>query len=262
MIQSYPWYIADWRESETRITLSLAERGLYRELLDYCYLEGSLPIDHIRLSRLCCCSPEEFESSWPAVVSLFQLDGERFTHAKVNEVRTKLEAYHEQKRHAGSASGQARRQRPFNGRSNETPTHLQRPFNGRSNETPTHLEPPPSPSPAPSPAPAPRQSARDETPEIGERLYKPHPKKRGIDQVLGALRMAISRGNCVQDIEACHAAWCESAEWRKDDGRFVPSLADWLHNDGFTKWPAGKRPAKPLDPSKYIEPDYERKDVI
>ena len=231
MIQSYPWYIADWRESETRITLSLAERGLYRELLDYCYLEGSLPIDHIRLSRLCCCSPEEFESSWPAVVSLFQLDGERFTHAKVNEVRTKLEAYHEQKRHAGSASGQARRQRPFN---------------GRSNETPTHLEPPPSPSPAPSPAPAPRQSARDETPEIGERLYKPHPKKKGIDQVLGELRMAISRGNCVQDIEACHAAWCESAEWRKDDGRFVPSLADWLHNDGFTKWPAGKRPAKQI----------------
>jgi hypothetical protein len=28
---SYPWYVADWRNSEARVRLSLAERGLFRE---------------------------------------------------------------------------------------------------------------------------------------------------------------------------------------------------------------------------------------
>lgn len=95
-----------------------------------------------------------------------------------------------------------------------------------------------------------------------ERLYRKHPKKKDLVLVPEALRKAVARGNKLCEIEACHAAHVETAQWKQDGGRFCPSLARWLEDDGFTQWPEGKRPAKPLDPSKYIEPDYERKDVI
>ena len=148
MIQSYPWYIADWRESETRIKLSLAERGLYRELLDYCYLEGSFPADERQIKLLSSSDGHEFARAWKSVRSLFELvskpDGDRFVHPKVNEVRVKLFAYHEQRKHAGSKSGQSRRQRTLNERSNGTATKHS-----------TGAEPSPTPTPSPDPTPTP-----------------------------------------------------------------------------------------------------------
>ena len=65
---------------------------------------------------------------------------DRLIHPKVNEVRAKLEVYHEQKRHAGAKSGQARRERSMN---------------GRSRFVETQLEPSPTPTPTPTPEPAP-----------------------------------------------------------------------------------------------------------
>ncbi len=143
MIQSYPWYIADWRDSETRISLNLAERGLYRELLDYCYLEGSLPADRDKIKLLSGADGHDFARAWSKVEHLFEListpNGKRLIHRKVSEVRLKLEAYHEQKKHAGSKSGQARRERSLNGRS-----EIRR----------TDAEPIPSPTPTPDPSPS------------------------------------------------------------------------------------------------------------
>lgn len=163
MIQSYPWYIADWRESETRISLSLAERGLYRELLDYCYLEGSLPKDQTRLSRLAGCSPKEFAQSWGSVSKLFDEDGDRLTHRKVNEVKAKVLKYHEQKKHAGAASGRSRRERSLNVRSFVAQTRVE-----------------PAPAPAPSPTPSHEtqtlfaaEAAESEIPKHPESVVRP-----------------------------------------------------------------------------------------
>lgn len=169
MIQSYPWYIADWRESETRISLSLAERGLYRELLDYCYLEGSLPKDQTRLSRLAGCSPKEFSQSWGPVSKLFDEDGDRLTHRKVNEVKAKVLKYHEQKKHAGAASGRSRRERSLNVRSFVAQTRVE-----------------PAPAPAPSPTPSHEtqtlfaaEAAESEIPKHPESVVRPNvPTKR------------------------------------------------------------------------------------
>ena len=39
----YRWYAGDWLGSPTRLDMSLAERGMYRDLLDWHYAEGSIP---------------------------------------------------------------------------------------------------------------------------------------------------------------------------------------------------------------------------
>ncbi len=255
MIQSYPWYIADWRESETRIRLSLAERALYREMLDYCYLEGSLPSDPVQLSRICGCSVADVRRHFEVVSSLFSKNGDRLTHSKVTEVRAKLDAYHKQKAHAGAASGRTRRQRA-----------IERETNARS----TADEPSPTPAPEPTPEPAPTVRAvlavmkSTTSPEedllvaYSQRMYAVHPKKKNLALVVDALQAAVKRGYKLADIEVNHLAWAESAEWRKEAGRYCPQLASWIADDGFTTWPLGREPTKqvkitqqwrPYDPS-------------
>jgi uncharacterized protein YdaU (DUF1376 family) len=150
VIHSYPWYIADWRNSETRLNLSLEERGLYRELLDFCYVERSLPSDERKLARIVNCSDEEFQRSWPAVKNLFNLSNDRYYHPKVSETLEKLDGYHEQRRQAGIASGERRR----NGRSNlvakkgnEKRTPKVNPQSEPSHPIPSIEENPPTPLP-------------------------------------------------------------------------------------------------------------------
>lgn len=112
-VHSYPWYISDWTESETRIELTLAERGLYRELIDRCYKEGSIPDDERKLIALCACDPRDFKRAWPNVRRKFKpTEDGRLEHQRVTDVLLKLENWNEARRKGGysrqrSSSGKA-----------------------------------------------------------------------------------------------------------------------------------------------------------
>ena len=232
MIQSYPWYIADWRESETRLGLNLAERGLYRELLDYCYLEGSLPSDLGQLGLLCCCTVADFRKAWPAVEPLFERDGARLIHRKVNEVRLKLDSYHEQKRHAGAKSGQARRERSLNGRSNVTRTKAE-------------PSPAPAPAPAPEPAPTPALSAPKSAALVPVRANRfaefiaPWPRVANPDHAARAYLSCIDTNADEGLAFAARDRYLSSDEVNRG---IVMDPAKWLMDQKSAKW-GGKWPA-------------------
>lgn len=108
-LHSYPWYTADWRDpGETRLTMTLAERGLYRELLDSCYQDGSLPPDERTLMLMAACTPAEWRRCWPRVSREFQVgeDG-RLHHRKVDAILPELRALAEQRRSKARAGGVA-----------------------------------------------------------------------------------------------------------------------------------------------------------
>ncbi len=108
-LHSYPWYISNWRDSVTRLNLSLAERGLYRELLDYCYaVDGSLPPEERLLVSIAATNPSEFRKAWKAVKNLFEVRDGRYVHRKVDEVRPGLIEYHKNRAEAGKRGGLAR----------------------------------------------------------------------------------------------------------------------------------------------------------
>ena len=102
-IHSYPWYMADWHNSETRIALSMAERGLYRELLDHCYTEGSIPDDEKKLSAIAGCTINEIRRLWPQVKQCFSSNGVsgRLEHKRVNQVLEKLENWNKSRQKGG-----------------------------------------------------------------------------------------------------------------------------------------------------------------
>lgn len=300
MLSSYPWYIADWRNSETRLSLTLLQRGLYRELLDYCYLEGSLPDDRKRLLQIAGVTYESeadldqittdsqashalksartrLGHSLNRVLSLFTHDPitGRYHHAKVDEVMTKLVSYHEQKRHAGAKSGQARRERALN---------------VRSEQKRTEAEPPPTPTPTPSPAP----SMKDNTPlpplqggesdtiplelvpppsapvrrqtgghrttdqirkALGERLawweafWKVYPCHEGMNPGMDAYERKI----CTRELatKAYRGAERYAARARADPTLKLKYAQGWINDERWTDEPEPERPARKVE---YFDP--------
>lgn len=70
----YEWSVSRWIASETRLSLDPAGRGIYRDLLDLCYMTGSIPSDMDLLCRLTSSTPEEMERAWPVIKRHFQTD--------------------------------------------------------------------------------------------------------------------------------------------------------------------------------------------
>jgi len=129
-LHSYPWYPADWRDSETRAAMSMEEHGIYRELLDYCWVEGTLPTSHKLLIKLTGCTAEEWERSSASALTKFEeIDG-RLHHRRVDDRRPELVRWHEQKAEGGRRSGEVRRERALEHSSNTLRTDFKDSSNG------------------------------------------------------------------------------------------------------------------------------------
>src|SRR5262245_57723267 len=70
-IHFYEWSIPRWLGSETRMLLDSSGRGIYRDLLDYCYKDGSIPSDLGLLALKASVSKEEMERVWPSISKHF-----------------------------------------------------------------------------------------------------------------------------------------------------------------------------------------------
>ena len=83
----YPWYVDKWRSNRKVARMTPAERGIYRELLDECWLEGSIPSDPDELCEIAHCTRAELDVAWPAIWKCFseRADG-RFVNAKIAAV--------------------------------------------------------------------------------------------------------------------------------------------------------------------------------
>jgi uncharacterized protein YdaU (DUF1376 family) len=118
----YPWYVADYRASRRVQSLSIVQRGIYRELLDECWVKGFISDDVVELARICAISVSLMERHWPAVRTLFVqvkgVDGGFLTSERLERERAQIDKRRAQAADAGRRSAAAR-----NGRS----TTVQRP---------------------------------------------------------------------------------------------------------------------------------------
>jgi hypothetical protein len=78
--------------------------------------------------------------------------------------------------------------------------------------------------------------------ETAKRMVARHPNtKSNLRAVVRALRSFDDPAA----LEAAHAAWCATDEWKPDKGQFVQSLAKWIDNGGWARLPPEKKPARP-----------------
>lgn len=110
MIHSFPFYIADWRDSTARMEMTPLERLLYMELFIYAWKEGDLPQSEAALTAISGLGMDDFNAAWPGVRGRFaEIDG-RLRHHKVDEKRPEVEKWHLTRREAGRRGGISRAQ--------------------------------------------------------------------------------------------------------------------------------------------------------
>lgn len=226
-IHSYPWYVHDWRQSMMRLRLSPIGRYVYRELLDQCYIDGSIPNEPELLAKIVDLPRREFDKVWSDVSRAFDLreDG-RYHHSKADTVLTEIERWKEQKSNAGKRSGESRRttvERPLNDRSSPD----QHPINGSG----TAVEPSVTVT---VPVAVPDS---DSITNSFAKLYARHPKKHNRipaeQQYISALSKVADGAALMARIDRSHAMWCASDDWKNNGGRYAPKLDRWLADHGW-----------------------------
>lgn len=222
-LHSFPWYPDDWYGKETWLLMSCEERGIYRELLDHCYQEGSLPNSEAILQRRTSATDEEWQrSSGKPLAQFREVDG-CLRHHKVDEIRERLLGWREQKSEAGKRSVQARRQRTLNGRSNGNTTNDQ-----------TDVERMFKPSTSSTTSTSYSESAKE--------FIDRYPRRTGTQLGIQTYLSVIEAGEEHAVLEGLDR-WKASAAWAQDGGKYVPEPARWLTE---RRWKEYSAPAQPI----------------
>jgi uncharacterized protein YdaU (DUF1376 family) len=206
--------------------LSPLGRYVYRELIDHCYVEGSIPKDPLILAKIADVPARDFAKVWPFVSKAFEecADG-RLRNRKVSEVLAELERWHEQKRSAGRAGGIAASKRTLKHRSSGATAAL----GERSSGATAALKPSTSTSTSTSLPPTP-------TDELCEKFKNAYPASRRNKPGAVDRWYAAHVGQCTDPLKL-HAEIIEGLErakssrlWREKNGQFIPGMLSFLED--------------------------------
>ena len=119
---AYLWYPKDYLADANTVLMTLQEEGAYRRLLDYCWLEGSIPGDMRAMGRLCKgLTADEMSEVWKAIEPCFRKRGNRWVHPRLEIEKKKQRANREAKSKAGKLGSEARWGKEKNGTAIDVP---------------------------------------------------------------------------------------------------------------------------------------------
>lgn len=101
----YKWFWQDWRSNRTVQRMTYVDRGLYRELLDECWVEGSLPDGIEALAEICGCPVDVMANAWQVLGKCFHLVDGRLHNEKLDSLRTEKDVLRVARCAAGRKGG-------------------------------------------------------------------------------------------------------------------------------------------------------------
>jgi uncharacterized protein YdaU (DUF1376 family) len=104
----YKWYWQDFRANRKVQRMTYIQRGLYRELLDECWAEGSIPDDIEQLADICGCPVDVMADAWHVLNKCFAKDGTTWRNEKLETMRTERDQIRVKKSEAGRLGGLAK----------------------------------------------------------------------------------------------------------------------------------------------------------
>jgi uncharacterized protein YdaU (DUF1376 family) len=104
----YKWFVRDYRANRKVQRMSYVARGLYRDLLDEQWLDGSLPEDLTALADICGCSVKVMEKYWPEIAPCFDLVDGRLINPKLETMRTEQDKVRIKRVESGRLGGMAK----------------------------------------------------------------------------------------------------------------------------------------------------------
>jgi uncharacterized protein YdaU (DUF1376 family) len=101
---AFQWYPKEYLSDINTQVMTIEEEGCYRRLIDFCWIEGSLPNDLSVLSSLC-----KGITPTPRVVQCFSISGDRLVHKRLDVERTKQEEWRRKSAEGGRLSAHKRK---------------------------------------------------------------------------------------------------------------------------------------------------------
>lgn len=169
----YPFYVYDWQSDEAVRLMTYEERGIYHELLNIQWIEGSIPASEDLLARLLSLSGDTFSFAWDRIRDKFARHWDkptRLVNMKLHGLREDAMAKVDQAREWGRAGAEKRWGHQREGSSQPVASPIAPP---KGDHKPADSYPEPQPDPEPQPPTSP-----DSAPARAE------PKKRGPDSWL------------------------------------------------------------------------------
>ena len=100
-----------WFNSESRLTMSLAERGAFRDLQDYCSIQGSIPAETSLIAKILGVTETEMESVWPRVSKEFSplKEAGRLVNAEASEALAEARKFMKKQAANGKKGGRPKK---------------------------------------------------------------------------------------------------------------------------------------------------------
>ena len=114
----YKWFWQDYRADRNVQRMDYIARGLYRELLDECWVEGSLPNEPESLAELCDCPIDVLANAWQVLSKCFDLVDGRLVSPVIESLRTEQDALRVKRQESGRLGGVAKSSNTNNGLAN------------------------------------------------------------------------------------------------------------------------------------------------
>lgn len=110
---AFQFYPKDWLTDSRVVSMTTLQRGIYIQLLCYCWLDGWLPMDPKKLSLLSGAqgmTEQEFLEHWEAIEPCFEVatDGKGFTHPRLEKERVKQQQWRDKCSKGGKISASRR----------------------------------------------------------------------------------------------------------------------------------------------------------
>lgn len=105
---AFQFYPADYLSDMKVRMLSWASRGLYMDLLCYCWREGWIPSDSSAIAQLCHCHDLAIVEPCLALFSPHPYDPEKMIHSRLDHERSKQKAFSEERKSSGIKGAQKR----------------------------------------------------------------------------------------------------------------------------------------------------------
>jgi uncharacterized protein YdaU (DUF1376 family) len=106
---AFLFYVRDWLGDAKVRAMSPEARGVYIDLLAYCWQEGSLPADAAQLARLVGLPAPAFRRIWPQLEPCFVLvDGDRWRQKRLDQERDRQRLRRTLAAHKGAKGAAAR----------------------------------------------------------------------------------------------------------------------------------------------------------
>lgn len=108
---AFQFYVKDWLSDDKRVEMSLAQRGIWVDLMAYQWNNGSVPVDAAGVAKVVGCSASEIEPHWTGpLLAAFPLanGGTRRQNPRLEEQRVEVEARRKLRSAAGKTGARKR----------------------------------------------------------------------------------------------------------------------------------------------------------